>query len=272
MHENDIEEMNVTEEGTENVDTATTEETAGEANEEQKTEQETSEETAKLYTQQELDDIVERRLARERAKLHKKYEKQAALADVVKAGTGTDYAEAEQKMREYYQSKGIDIPSKSTYSDNDTKILAEAEAKVIINAGYDEVVAELEDLRNLGVDKMDARQKEKFKILATHQKQEARVKELASIGVPELVYESKEFKDFAAQFNDDTPMKTVYELYIKTSSTKPQPEKLGSMKNTHPQGDMDIYTPEEVDKLTAKDYDNPKIMEKVRRSMIAWGK
>ena len=266
----DIKDTNVIEEINENADTAAAEEIAGGTVEEQVTEQETGGETEKSYTQQEVDDIVERRVARERAKIHRQYEKQVELADVVCAGTGQDLDGATKGMREYYQSKGRPVPTHSPYSDRDTKILAEAEAKEIIDAGSDEVDAELRELAKLGPDKLNARQKEKFLILDSYQKQEARVKELASIGVPDIVYNSKEFKDFASQFNAGTPMKTVYDLYTKTSGYRPKTDNPGSMKNTNPGGDKDIFTSEEVDKLTPKDYDNPKIMEKVRRSMMSW--
>ncbi len=268
----DIEKI-VTEEGTENMDTAAIEENAGGTVEEQEQVQESEEKVAteKSYTQAEVDDIVERRLARERAKIHRQYEKHAELAEVVCAGTRQDIDGATKGMREYYQSKGIQVPAHASYSDRDTKILAKAEAKEIIDAGADEVDAELKELVKLGPDKLNARQKEKFLILDSYQKQEARVRELASIGVPEVVYDSKEFKDFAAQFNANTPMKTVYDLYTRTNTVaRPQTEKIGSMKNTNPQSDKDLYTPEEVDKLTAKDYENPKVMEKVRRSMLSW--
>ncbi|MBQ9701357.1 MAG: hypothetical protein IJV71_12145 [Lachnospiraceae bacterium] len=267
----DIKDTDVIEKINENADTATAEEIAGGTVEEhiEKSEQNTDSKPEKLYTQEEYNAGVEKRVARERAKIHRQYEKQVELANVVCAGTGQDLDEATKGMREYYQSKGRPVPTHSPYSDRDIKILAEAEAKEIIDAGSDEVDAELRELAKLGPDKLNARQKEKFLILDSYQKQEARVRELASIGVPDIVYNSKEFKDFARQFNAGTPMSTVYELYTKATS-KPKPENPGSKKNPNPSGDMDIFTPEEVDKLTPKDYDNPKIFEKVRRSMLSW--
>jgi hypothetical protein len=34
--------------------------------------------------------------------------------------------------------------------------------------------------------------------------------------------------------------------------------------------EKEFYTPEEVDRLSKNDYDNPKIMARVRRSMTRW--
>lgn len=51
--------------------------------------------------------------------------------------------------------------------------------------------------------------------------------------------------------------------------TKPTPPEIGGVNNSESK-EKDYYTPEEVDKLTDKDYDNPKIMERVRQSMQKW--
>ena len=72
--------------GTENVETPTTEENGGEV------EQITPPE--KTYTQAELDEIVGKRLARNKAKITKEFErKYGALEEVLKAGTGAGSVE-----------------------------------------------------------------------------------------------------------------------------------------------------------------------------------
>jgi len=64
---------------------------------------------------------------------------------------------------------------------------------------------------------------------------------------------------------------TAYEV-LKTQADrnkKPTPPEIGGVDSSSSQ-EKDFYSPSEVDKLTSKDYDNPKIMERVRNSMLKW--
>lgn len=54
----------------------------------------------------------------------------------------------------------------------------------------------------------------------------------------------------------------------KKATEKPIPPSMGAIQDST--GEKDYYTPEEVDKLSKKDLDNPKIFEKVRQSMTKW--
>jgi hypothetical protein len=58
-------------------------------------------------------------------------------------------------------------------------------------------------------------------------------------------------------------------LIMQGRTTKPVPPDIGAV-NSSTGKEKDFYTPDEVDKLTSKDYDNPKIMERVRQSMLKW--
>ena len=102
-----------------------------------------------------------------------------------------------------------------------------------------------------------------------YRKSEENRKELFSIGVKEDVIDSKEFKDFSNQFNSSTPISKVYELYTKTLD-KPKVEKIGSMKNNNTKEEKTYYSPEDVDKLTPEDYDDPVIFKRVHDSMAKW--
>ena len=76
MNENE----NLVLDDTENVETVTTEENTGEV-----------QVPVKTYTQEEVDDIVGKRLARNTAKIRKEYSKKYGdLENVLKAGTGKD--------------------------------------------------------------------------------------------------------------------------------------------------------------------------------------
>ena len=271
--------IEVEEEITEEVE-ETTEES------EEQVEQEDADESTeeKLYTQKEfeaklkeevdgrVDKIVGKRLARQEAKIRKEYEKETELARVIKAGTGEDDLEnAANAFREHYKQKGIDIPARATtqYSERDLDVLAAAEANEFIQDGFEEVEQELNRLTELGTKNMTPREKKVYLKLADYHAKEVQMRELASIGVSKDVYESVDFKAFASQFTDKTPMKMIYDIYSKTREIPPA-EKIGSLKNGQPKTERDVYTPEEVDKLTEKDFEDPKVMEKVRRSMLRW--
>lgn len=231
-------------------------------------EQTTEETTPKTYTQEEVDAIVGKRLARKEAQIKRTYErKYGDLEEVLKAGTGKqDVGEITDTFAKFYQSKGIKIPQKTDYSDKDLEVLARAEADEIIRSGFEDVVEEVDRLTELGASNMTAREKAVFKVLAEHRQNAERSQELSKIGVTEDVINSKEFKDFQSKFNPNTPISDIYDIYNKTKPKK-ESKTMGSMKQGQPTGVKDFYTPEEIERLTMKDLDDPKVWEAVRRSM-----
>lgn len=237
--------------------------------------EQTTEQTPKTYTQEEVDAIVGKRIARKEAKIRKEYDrKYGELEDVLKAGTGKESVEEmTDTFRGFYKGKGIQVPEKrNPYSDNDIEVLARAEADDIINSGYEEVVDEVDRLTRLGVENMTAREKAVFKTLAEHRQSEERSRELSQIGVTKDVYNSKEFNDFAAKFKPNTPIRDIYDIYAKTQPKK-EIQTMGSMKSTNSKdsGVKDFYTVEEARKFTKADYDkNPALFEAVQRSMTKW--
>lgn len=233
-------------------------------------EQTTEETPVKTYTQEEVDQIVGKRIARKEAKIRKEYDrKYGGLTNVLKAGTGKETVEEmTDTFKQFYQKKGIQFSQEPAYSEEDIALLVGAEAKDIIESGYDEVVEEVERLSDLGAEHMTPREKALFKVLAEHRQSADRSKELSAIGVTEDVYNSSDFKKFADNFKASTPITEVYKLYAKT--VKPQVESIGSLKSgSHDEGKT-FYTPEEVDKLSSKDLDNPVIFQRVRDSMKLW--
>lgn len=234
----------------------------------------TAEQTPKTYTQEEVDAIVGKRIARTKAKILKDVDrKYGRLEEVLKAGTGKENVEeVTDTFEQFYQKKGIVIPTKPSYTDQDIEVLARADADEIIRSGYDEVVEEVERLTNIGAEGMTAREKAAFKVLAEHRMRAERAKELSEIGVTEDVYDSQDFKDFASQFNANTPIQKVYDLYQKTQPKK-NIKPMGSMKNSTSDDSTikDFYTPEEARRFTKKDYDeNPALYAAVEASMLKW--
>lgn len=256
--------MNETEnlvlENTENVVTVATEDNAGEA--------------PKTYTQEEVEEIVGKRIARNTAKIRKEYEKKyGQLENVLRAGTGVeDVGEMTNTFKKYYEEKGIKIPTEPAYSDRDTKILARAEADDIIKAGYDDVVEEVDRLAKVGVQNMTAREKAVFTQLAEYRQSIEKSNELAKIGVTEDVYKSKEFNDFAGKFGSNTPITEIYEIYNKMQPKK-EIRTMGSLKNTTQtdKGVKDFYTRDEAMKFTRKELDaNPELFKAIEKSMLKW--
>lgn len=232
-------------------------------------EQTTEQTPAKTYTQEEVDAIVGKRLSRQEARIKKDYDrKYGDLVDTLKAGTGKeDVGEMTDTFKKFYESKGIKINKKPDYSAQDLETLARHDADEIIRSGFEEVVDEVDRLTEIGVAKMTAREKAVFKVLAEHRQNAEKTQELAQIGVTEDVYNSKEFTDFRSKFNPNTPIKDVWDIYNKMQPKK-EIRTAGSMKNNAVNnGVKDYYTPEEIERLTEEDLDNPKVWEAVRRSM-----
>jgi hypothetical protein len=257
---------NIVLENTENVET-TTEEIV-----------EQVEEPAKVYTeaefQQKLDEVLGKKVARKEAKIRKEYEKKYGnLETVLKAGTGKENVEdMTSTFREFYEKKGIQIPSEPTYSSRDIEVLARAEADEIIKAGLEDVIEEVDRLADIGLGNMSAREKAMFKTLAEYRQTAERGKALSKIGVTEDVYNSKEFKDFAGKFSSNTPITEVYEIYNKMQPKK-EVKTMGSMTNTTSKdtGVKDFYTREEALQFTKKDFDkNPALFKAVEKSMYKW--
>jgi hypothetical protein len=240
--------------------------------------EQTVEQTEKTYTEAEfnakLDEVLGKKIARREAKIRKEYDnKYRDLEEVLKAGTGKgSVEEMTDTFREFYKSKGINVPSKPNFTAKDIEVLARAEADEIIRGGYDEVVEEVDRLTALGANKMTAREKAVFKSLAEYRDKTERANELAKIGVTEDVYNSQDFKDFQSMFKENTPITKVYEQYQK-SQPKKQFKTMGSMKNsTSEDGSVkDFYTRDEALQFTKKDFDkNPALFKAVEASMLKW--
>jgi hypothetical protein len=233
-----------------------------------------AEQPVKTFTQEEVDEMVGKRLARREAKIRKEYDrKYGQLEEVLRAGTGKENVEEmTDTFRQFYQKKGIQFPQKPAYSDSDIEVLANAEAAEIIRGGFEEVVEEVDRLASLGVENMTPREKKVFKALAEHRQNTERSKALSQMGVTQEEFESREFQDFAKKFSSTTPITEVFDIYRKTLPKK-EIKTMGSMKNTDStdNGVKDFYTPEEARRFTKKDYDrDPALFAAVQNSMLKW--
>ena len=232
----------------------------------------------KKYTEAEfnekLDEVLSKKVARREAKIRKEYEKKYSnLENILMAGTGKENVEeAEKSLREYYESKGIQIPSEPKYSEHDITVLARAEADDIIKSGLDDVIEEVDRLADIGLRNMSPREKEVFKTLAEYRKTAEQGRELSKLGVTEDVYTSKEFKNFASKFGSNTSIVEIYDIYSKMQPKK-EVKPMGSMKGngTLDNGVKEFYTRDEALKFTKKDFDNnPALYKAVEKSMLKW--
>ena len=236
--------------------------------------EQTTEETPKTYTQEEVDAIVGKKIARTKAKIQKEYDrKYGGLEEVLRAGTGKQSVEEmTDTFSQFYESKGIPMPKKPSYTTKDIEVLARADAEEIIRGGYEDVVEETDRLADIGVGKMTDREKAIFKILAEHRENAERGRELGKIGVTEDVYGSAEFKAFAGKFVPGTPIKDIYDIYSKTQPKK-EHKTMGSMKTSvsADSGVKEFYTRDEALRFTKKDFDNnPALYKAVQESMLKW--
>lgn len=263
---------------TENVETQTTEENVEGIELTDTTDTEIVEEKqeVKTFTQDEVDEIVKKRLARKEKDFQKELSKYKNVENVLNAGLGTNSIdEADTKLRSFYKEQGINIPepSKNDLSDKELQILGQAEADEILDLGLDEAEREANRLANKGHQNWNAKERAEFQKLASTLNYEKQKRELKSIGADAKILESKEFKDFASQFNSNADIKNIYNLYSKTSQPKKEKniEKMGSMKNNSTEEVKDFYTYEESLKFTRKDFEkNPELFKAVEKSMTKW--
>ena len=238
--------------------------------------EQTVEETpaAKTYTQEEVDAIVGKKIARTKAKIQKEYDrKYGDLTDVLRAGTGKENVEdMTDTFKKFYQSKGVKIPTKADYSQKDIETLARTDADEYINAGFEDVIEELDRLKDIGVENMTAREKAAFSILAEHVKTTEDTNALQKAGITAEEDNSAELKEPQKINDKNTPNEKVYETYRKTQPKK-EFKTMGSMRNSTSDDTAvkDFYTRDEAMKFTKKDFDkNPDLYKAVEASMLKW--
>lgn len=230
---------------------------------------------------QRMDELLAKKLARREAKIRKEYEDKFSsyreTEEVLKAGLGVaDIKEATNNLREFYRSRGVDVPEfkQPVYSEDDLKFLANKEAQEIIGYGIEDVIEEADRLAAKGVEGMNPKEKLLFRQLTDHVKDYEETKELAQIGVTKDALQDADFIEFAKDLNPNLSAKQKYEKYIKYRPKK-ELEVMGSMKNTTNEDTTlkEFYSLEEAKKFTDADYDkNPGLFEKVVASMPKWKK
>ena len=242
----------------------------------------TSEEKAepeKTFTQEDLDRVV----SQEKARLERKYRKEEEsklnkskqLESILRAGLSlSEEDDVLSKVKDFYMEQGIDIPEHKSVNHKDAEILGVADAEEWINT-FDDVeiearANELAEKQRKG--KTSARENAEFFKLGEYLTGKLKEKDLETNGIDVSILKDKEFKDFANKFNSNMKMSEIFELWEKVNGNVPKkPVSTGSLKSTVPDNQIkEYYTPDEVDRLSSKDLDNPIIFKRVRESMKRW--
>lgn len=233
----------------------------------------------KTYTQEDIDRIV----SQEKARLERKYRKDEEsklskakqLENTLRSGLGlTEEDDVLSKVKEFYKEQGVNIPDSQVINDKDAEILGRADANEFINDYDDEEIEaranELAMKQKQG--KTSAREDAEFFKLGEYLTEKLEEKDLEANGIDTSILKDKDFKKFASRFNRNIKMTEIYELYQKVNGKEvKKPASTGSTKSTVPNNqEKEYYTPEEVDKLTSKELDNPSIWKRVRESMKRW--
>ena len=220
------------------------------------------------FTKEQVDEMIAKKLARKEAKIRREYEnKYSRLETVVNTGLGTsNVEEATNKLESFYEKKGISIPKAPVYTERETQLIADGEANDIINAGYEEVVEEVDRLASIGVDNMTQRDKIIFSKLANYRAEVEQENDLRALGIGKEEINSPEFKDYAKKLNPSLSLKEKYEMYSQIKPKK-QINQIGSVKSGMTNQIKDHYSQEEIAKLSLDDLDDPQVWEAVRNSM-----
>lgn len=227
-----------------------------------------------------FEEKVKDRLARDRASQERKFNKELAkykhLESVINAGLGVDNLDdAISKTSNFYKEQGINIPEfKDSYSERDEKILAKADAKEIIDLGRDEMEAEANRIASIPETQRTIREKVVFDTICEELTNIKATEELKSKGYDVSILDNKDFQDFRNQFTVSTPISKIYDMYNKVNGTVAErPKSPGSAKSTTQVKQIkDYYSPEDFDKLTVEDLNNPAVMKVVDKSRLQWYK
>ncbi len=225
---------------------------------------------------------IEARLIRDRVKREReqagtkaKYEQ---LETIMKSALGaTDIDDVITKSKEFYKEQGMSIPeiiNKPSLNERDEIVLAKADANDIIKLGKSEMEIEANRIASIPEKDRSLRDKTIFNDVC---KELVRINDIESLkvkGYDTKVLEDKDFSSFREQFNLNTPVSKIYEMYNQVhGSKKVQPKSPGSAKTTQTNNEIkEYYTPEEVRNFTEEDLDNPKLMQVIEKSMQMWGK
>lgn len=221
----------------------------------------------KAENEAKFDEKFNKRWSNEQRKLARDNAEKDELIELLKTQTKKD--SIKELLDLSYEQYGVERPN--TSNQKDEEILGKYDAKEILDLD-DEAIQE-EANRLAGLKKRTAREQATFMELGsylTSKKSEAkRNQEIKEAGIDENIMSNQDFKDFMSKFNENTPLKEIYDIYSNTHDTKKQkPFSAGSLKDKKVKEDSEYFTEEEFRALTAEDLKNPKIYDKAMKSRL----
>ena len=225
---------------------------------------------------------IEARLIRDRRKREREEASQRAkyeeLENIMKTALDAENLDdVITKSKNFYKEQGIDIPetvSRLSLNERDEKVLAEADAREIISLGKAEMEEEANRIASIPESQRSIREQTIFNEVCRELVNLNDIESLKEKGYDTEILNDRDFSSFREQFNLNTPVSKIYEMYQSIKGTKPvQPKSPGSAKTNNSNNEIkDYYSPEDFDKLTPADLKNPKIMAVVDKSRLEWFK
>ena len=247
--------------------------------EEEKEEPTQDEEKGKFYTDEELNELVNEIADRRVARKMKKYEQQMAkykdTENVLKSQIGGENIdEVNANLRKIYEEDGRTLPKEYKYeNDRDLYILGRNDAEDFIKDGLEATEEEANRLARIGYKNLNAREQSLFNALCENITEIKNEKELLKLGASKDLLQDKDFVEFKKQFNVETPIKNIYELYINNKKPVKEVKTPGSLvgKSNSNNGVKDYYTYEEASKFTREELEsNPELFKAIENSMSKW--
>lgn len=218
---------------------------------------------------------INKRLARQKNKYEKEISKYKELGRIVETGLGVNNIDdAISQTKNFYVDQGIDIPETNPNREWEDRVLGEAYANQIADYGYEEMEEEANKLAQIPLEKMSVRERATFNALCSKLTVMKDEQELIQKGVDANILKDEEFNKFRNQFNSSVKVGDIYNMYNKmTGNIKEIPASPGSAKTVTPVDQVkDYISPEEFDKLTPEQLNDPKVMAIVDKSRTSWYK
>ena len=203
---------------------------------------------------------IQSRLRRQERKFNEKLSKYEQLENVMKAGLNVDNLDdAISAASQFYQDQGVTIPEyRNSRSERDEKVLAKADAQDIIELGHDEMEAEANRLA--GIPNRSLREETIFNTLCEKLIEDRQVNELKEKGIDTEILDNKDFQAFKSQFNYNTPISNIYDMYMLKNKPAEKPVSAGSAKSESTTSG-DTFSPQRINEMSQEEmlkyWDNP---------------
>ncbi len=220
---------------------------------EEDTQGEESSQENKDDVQSKIDHAVQTRLERERRNFNRDNKELFEMENILKAGLGVETrADMIKQLNEFYKDK-VDIkPYKSSVNERDEKILAEADAKEVIELGLNEMELEANRIASIPEAERSIREKTMFNTICEAIIEQKEVNELKNKGVDINILEDKGFKEFKDKFNFKTSISDIYDMYSKINQKPDKPASAGSAKSESGTT-AKTFTPEQINSMSPQE-------------------